>query len=73
MSETAKHETLDKDPSAGIVDRLDSLDLATLSFVQLKRLQHALQRASTDVDKESVRRSEEDDDGDTVQVAAPRI
>jgi len=73
MSETAKHETLDKDPSAGIVDRLDSLDLATLSFVQLKRLHNALQQASNDVDKESARRSEEDSDGDTVQVASPRI
>ena len=52
---------------------LDSLDLATLSFVQLKRLHNALQQASNDVDKESARRSEEDSDGDTVQVASPRI
>jgi hypothetical protein len=73
MSETAKHETLGNDPSSGIVDRLEILDLSTLSFVQLKRLHNALQQRVNDIDQESARRSEEDSDGDTVQAPSPGI
>lgn len=73
MTETAKHATLDKNPSAAVVDGLDSLDLTTLSFVQLKRFHNALQQASSDVDKESVRRSAEDNSGDTVRVPSPKM
>lgn len=73
MTETAKHEALDSDPSTGVVSSLEKLDLTALSFIQLRRLHNVLQQASNDVDKESVRRSEEDSSGDTVRVPSPKM
>jgi hypothetical protein len=73
MSETAKHETLDNDHSSGVLDKLTTLELETLSFIQLRRLRNALMQVSRDVEKELDRRGEEDNSGDTVRVPSPRI
>jgi len=73
MSETAKHATLQADPSTGIVDLLAILDLTTLSFTQLRRLQKVLQQASGQVASESQRRAENDAPGDTVRIPSPEL
>ena len=73
MTVTAKHETLDIDPSTGVVDSLEKLKLSTLSFIQLRRLRNVLQQASDDVEKETARRAEEDNSGDTVRVPSPKL
>ncbi len=73
MTETAKHETLETDPSSGVVKSLEQLDLKGLSFIQLRRLHSVLQKASEEVDQESRRRSEEDNSGDTVRVPSPSL
>ena len=73
MTETAKHQTLNNDPSTGVVDSLEDLDLAALSFVQLRRLHKVLQQASNDVEKETARRAQEDSSGDTVRVPSPTL
>lgn len=73
MTVTAKHETLDIDPSTGVVDSLEKLNLTTLSFIQLRRLRNVLQQASDDVEKETARRAEEDNSGDTVRVPSPKL
>lgn len=73
MSETAKHGTLDPDPSTGVIDSLEKLNLATLSFVQLRRLHNVLLKASSKVEMESERRAEEDNSGDTVRVPSPNL
>ena len=72
MSETAKHETLEMDPSVGIVKRLAELDLSALSFIQLRRLQSALEQGASAVDKESQKRSAEENSGDTVRIPSPQ-
>jgi hypothetical protein len=73
MSETAKHETLDADPSSGVVKLLEKLDLTTLSFTQLRRLQNVLHKASGEVASESAQRAENDASGDTVRVPSPNM
>ncbi len=73
MNETAKHETLDIDPSTGVVDSLEKLDLDALSFTQLRRLHNVLQRASCEIEKEIARRAGEDNSGDTVRVPSPKM
>ena len=73
MHETAKHETLEIDPSSGVVESLEKLDLTTLSFIQLRRLHNVLKQASVEVDKATRRRSAEDNTGDTVRVPSPKI
>ena len=72
MNETAKHETLEIDPTTGVVQSLEQLDLRALSFIQLRRLHNLLEQASSEVDNESRRRSDEDNSGDTVRVPSPK-
>jgi len=73
MTETAKHETLDIDPSTGVVHSLEKLDLDGLSFTQLRRLHNVLQRASGEIEKEIARRAKADNSGDTVRVPSPKM
>ncbi len=68
MNKTAKHETLELDPSSAVVEALGRLDLKTLSFVQLKRLHKVLHQTAKNVDLESARRAKGGDSGDTVRV-----
>ena len=73
MEETAKHTRGTDDSAAEWTDRLKTLDPSALSFVQLKRLQTALQTATDAVNRETAARSDADDSGDTVRVEAPEI
>jgi hypothetical protein len=73
MSETAKHETLGADPSTRVADGLEKLDLTTMSFIQLRRLQNVLRKVAVDVEKESARRADADASGDTVRVSSPKL
>ena len=73
MTETAKHETLETDPSSDALENLEKLDLAALSFIQLRRLHNALKQVSNEVDQETQRRAAEDSAGDTVRVPSPKM
>lgn len=73
MSETASHKTAIQDQSLGIINALAMLELKSLSFVQLKRLQKALRHACEDVTKETDRRTDSDSSGDTVRVPSPEV
>jgi hypothetical protein len=73
MTETAKHATLDIDPTTGVAGSLEQLDLTSLSFIQLRRLHNLLKQASAKIDQESGRRSDEDNSGDTVRVPSPKL
>lgn len=73
MSETAAHKTEGQDQSLAIINSLAMLDLKSLSFVQLKRLQKALQHACEDIGMESDVRAAADNSGDTVKVQSPEL
>ena len=73
MSETAKHRTEDQDASLQAINALSVLDIGSLSFIQLRRLQKALEQACSDVAEETARRSEADASGDTVRVPSPNL
>jgi len=73
MTGTAKHETLEIDPSAAVVKTLERIDLKAMSFVQLKRLHKVLQQASVEANAEFRRRTEENSAGDTVRVQSPEL
>jgi hypothetical protein len=73
MSETAQHQIEGHDTSLSAVNALSTLDLTGLSFVQLCRLHKVLTQAAADVAKESNRRSEADNSGDTVRVPSPKL
>ncbi len=73
MSETATHKTTGRDQSLTVINALAMLELNSLSFVQLKRLQKALTHASRDVAKESERRAESDISGDTVRAPSAEL
>ena len=73
MSETAQHKIDGQDSSLEAIEALSALDLKQLSFVQLKRLQKILERASDDIQAESRRRADTDSSGDTVKVPSPNL
>ena len=73
MSETARHQTEGQDASLQAINALSLLDLGSLSFIQLRRLHKALMQACDDVARESNRRSEADNSGDTVKVPSPKL
>jgi hypothetical protein len=54
-----------------LIDGLDAVDCAGLSFVQLRRLNAALLDAGERVAEETAKRSATDAQGDTVRVAVP--
>lgn len=56
------------DPSAVLLDAMDGLDVQALSYVQLGLLHKAMQSKLDCLHKESARRAEEDDAGDTVVI-----
>lgn len=65
------HESDVHDLSLGIIHALAMVDVKALSYVQLRRLFASLTHALEDVEAETVRRSEEVDTGDTVNVRRP--
>ena len=73
MSQTAQHRTENDDATLGAVNALATMDLAGLSYIQLKRLQKVLRQAGQDVGAEIERRAEQDNSGDTVKVPSPKL
>ncbi|MGI9260467.1 MAG: hypothetical protein ACR2QR_00455 [Woeseiaceae bacterium] len=73
MSETAQHKIQAQDSSLEAINALSGLELSSLSFVQLKRLEKVLQQIREAVAAESTRRAEVDNSGDTVNVPSPNI
>ena len=61
------------DASAAVIDELRSLEVKSLSYVQLRRLNAALIYASQAVANESAARAENVLGGDTVRVTTPRF
>jgi hypothetical protein len=73
MSETAQHQTDGHDTSLTAVNALSTLNLTSLSFVQLRRLHKVLLQACADIEKETAVRADSDNSGDTVRVPSPRL
>lgn len=71
MTKSDSGKTDAQDPSAGVIDSIDELDLKALSYLQLRRLYATLMQAVDNVDEEIKVRSEEDNDGDTVRIPTP--
>ncbi len=69
-------DTLDTDIhdlSLGTIHALAILDVKVLSYLQLRRLNAALIKASEAVSKETMVRAASDNGGDTVNVPSPRF
>ncbi len=64
MDQTAKHKSLAADAFSELFERLQNVDGAKLSFVQLRRLQDQLIRASNVIEREVTMRAAEDASGD---------
>ena len=66
-------ETEAHDPSLGVIHALRAVDVAALSYVQLRRLYAAMVEATNMVDDEIARRSESTNAlGETVRIQSPR-
>ena len=61
------------DASASVINELRDLDVKSMSYVQLRRLNGALIHASQTVANESAARAENVLGGDTVRVTSPRF
>lgn len=73
MSETVEHEALKNAADRAIADQLASIDLQSLSFVQLRRLQKVFNRAVTEINQEVATRAKGDNFGDTITVPPQEI
>ena len=73
MADSETRDTDLHDLSLGVIHALAVLDVAALSYVQLRRLNAALLHAGEDVAREIRQRSENDLGGDTVRVPSPRL
>jgi hypothetical protein len=73
MSKTVQHKVVQQDAAQAIAGQLAALDLKSLSFIQLHRLQKVLKQAATDVADETEQRAEADASGDTVKVPSPNV
>jgi hypothetical protein len=73
MDQTAKHKNLADDSFAELFERLQNVDAAKLSFVQLRRLQDRLMHASDAIEREVTMRAAENASGDTVNVPSLTI
>jgi len=73
MSETVEHETLENDAAKATAELLAQLNLKSLSFVQLRRLQKVLTQAAKEIDQEIKDRAEADKFGDTITVPPQNI
>lgn len=73
MSETVEHEALEEDAAKAASELLARLNLKSLSFVQLRRLQKSFRQASAEIDRETARRTEVENFGDTVTVPPKKV
>lgn len=67
-----KHETDTHDLTLGVIHAVKMLDVAALSYVQLRRLYAALVYMTTKVDKEISKRSDIATLGKTVRISSPQ-
>lgn len=73
MSEPTTQKPDGSDPTKCVTDVLEAVDVAALSDVQLRRLHTALTYMHEVLARETERRAENDDSGDTVRVASAKI
>jgi hypothetical protein len=73
MNEATTRNTTGNDPTKDVTDALEAVEIATLSDDQLRRLHAALTYMHEALAKETERRAENDDSGDTVRVASAKI
>ena len=73
MSENPSQTPTDNDPTRKITDSLEALRVSTLSDAQLRRLHAALTYMHEVLAKETERRADNDDSGDTVRVTSAKI
>ena len=73
MSDSTQQERAKNDVTTGITDALEALDVPTLPDDQLRRLHAALTYMHELLARETERRAENDESGDTVRVALPKI
>ncbi|MGI9203337.1 MAG: hypothetical protein ACR2Q3_04980 [Woeseiaceae bacterium] len=68
MNETVEHEALENDIAKAIGEHFAHMNLQSLSFVQLRRLQKMLKQAVAEVAQEINGRAKADNFGDTITV-----
>jgi hypothetical protein len=73
MSESPTRNPSIIDPTKYVTDALAAVEIAALSDDQLRRLHAALTYMHEALAKETERRAENDDSGDTVRVASAKI
>ena len=73
MSKTTTQEAVERDPTKCVTEALEAVEVAELSDVQLRRLHAALTYMHEVLAKETERRAENDDSGDTVRVASATL
>jgi hypothetical protein len=72
MSNTTPQKAIDEDPTKCVTDALEAVEVVALSDVQLRRLHAALTYMHEVLAKETERRAENDESGDTVRVASAK-
>ena len=73
MIESTTQKSAGSDPTKDVTDALEAVDFAALTDAQLRRLHAAITYMHEVLAKESERRAENDDSGDTVRVASAGI
>ena len=73
MSEPETHKSTDSDPTRHVTDALESVKVTALSDIQLRRLHTVLTYMHEVLAKETARRAENDEAGDTVRVASAKL
>lgn len=73
MSKSTIQKVVDVDPTKCITDALEEVAVEALSGAQLRRLHAALTYMHEVLAKETERRAENDDSGDTVRVVSAKI
>jgi len=73
MSEPKTRKTADHDPAKHATDALEAVKVSALSDVQLRRLHTALTYMHEVLAKETARRADNDESGDTVRVESARL
>ena len=73
MSDSTIKKRANSDATTGITDALEALEVSTLPDDQLRRLHAALTYMHEVLARETERRAENDESGDTVRVASPKI
>ena len=73
MNDSTTRNPTENDPTKDVTDALEAVQIAALSDDHLRRLHAALTYMHEVLAKETERRAENDDSGDTVRVASAKI